>query len=188
MEPSPNQAAAGAAPPVCIVCGDELPRNTASSVTLPDPCGHSYCSACLEQYVRKCCDDKEIFPPRCCNVRVPLNAAVNALLGPELADRLELMITEHDDTDKLYCSNLRCSRYLRRPAAQSGRFPVQYIRCRACSTSTCRFCHYPNHSAQPCGASLADDQLRALGAVNGWRQCPRCKTMVERTEGCTHMT
>jgi len=186
MEFTPQATSPAAVP--CVVCADDVDVASRSSVTLPKPCGHTYCRGCIQEYVKKCCDDKEIFPPRCCGIRVPLDETVNNLLGQELAHRLELMIAEHDDNDKLYCSNLRCSRYLRQSALPRRRIPVRSIRCTACNHSTCRSCKYSSHGDRPCGASLAEDQVRALGAINGWRQCHRCKTMVERIEGCTHMT
>ena len=170
----------------CVVCAESCDADF--SITFPAPCGHSYCRDCLRTYIEKCCNDKEIFPPQCCRVRLPMNETVHNLLGQELADQFELMVAEYDDDDKVYCSNPRCSRYIRRSADGRENGSFRDVRCTACGHLTCRFCKYPHHETRRCGPSLADDQVKALGAIHGWRACFRCKMMVERSAGCDHMT
>ena len=172
----------------CLVCGDDF--DGTSSITLPEPCGHSYCGDCLRQYIEVCCQDMEVFPPSCCRVRIPPSDTLNTLIGKDLADKLELMMAEYDDADKLYCSSPSCSRYLRQPkdGKSTSSTRNRYVRCVVCKTSTCRFCKYPWHPGKACGKSLAEDQVRALGAIHNWRACKRCGTMVEKIDGCDHMT
>ncbi len=184
----PAAALAGvAAKRICTVCGDAVAPS--ACVVLPAPCSHAYCPDCFHQFVDMRCKDAGLFPPRCCRARVPLSPSVAKALGPELAQRLLDMTVEYDDHDKTYCANAACSAYLRQPAGSSSGTTTKnaQARCKACKTRTCRRCKYRWHDGT-CTRSLADDQARTTAVLNGWRECYKCKNMVERSGGCDHMT
>ena len=40
---------------------------------------------------------------------------------------------------------------------------------------------------QNCVTDPDRQMVKKLGKKKGWRQCPQCRTMISRSEGCDHM-
>ncbi|KAG2439793.1 hypothetical protein HYH02_010428 [Chlamydomonas schloesseri] len=74
----------------------------------------------------------------------------------------------------------------------------QPFECPACHRAFCIRCGIPGwHTGYTCAQYQAlpldqrcaeDAPLLALSAQQHWKQCPRCRFLVERVEGCNHMT
>jgi hypothetical protein len=171
----------------CITCLEDVTAD--SAITLPGSCGHSYCTNCLVQYVEKCCNDRDIFPPMCCGARLGDFSEVHSRLGGELSKKLLAATVEHDDVDKTYCSNAACSVYLPQTTPKLPRRKGRHSQatCKQCRRVTCRACKYTSHAGQ-CTSTLADDNALAYAISLGWQRCYQCRQMVERIYGCDHMT
>ncbi|VVB16685.1 unnamed protein product [Arabis nemorensis] len=68
-------------------------------------------------------------------------------------------------------------------------------RCFKCRGYFCVRCKVPWHSSLSCTGYNKfhpnpenDLKLKSLASSKGWRQCSKCKHMVERSSGCRHMT
>mmetsp|Transcript_46702 Transcript_46702/g.111069 ORF Transcript_46702/g.111069 Transcript_46702/m.111069 type:complete len:772 (-) Transcript_46702:314-2629(-) len=59
------------------------------------------------------------------------------------------------------------------------------VKCSECQQRTCFACREPWHPGRPCSsAEIVDEWARYRDAM----RCPRCKRMIERSEGCNHMS
>ena len=65
--------------------------------------------------------------------------------------------------------------------------------CPHCGTSTCKSCHKPAHSGKACQREKADHADDS--GVGAWaaedsenrKMCPRCRSMIEKMDGCNKM-
>ena len=128
-------------------------------------------------------DDEYRFPPRCCGVVVPLTVVENQL-SPQTRELYKAKIAEYSTPWRLYCSNAQCARFLgarQRKAASTA--------CTDCHVQTCALCTAPAHPpSQKCKIDKGMRKALKLGQSNGWQRCPRCRQLVERNDGCYHMS
>jgi hypothetical protein len=68
----------------CCACNDEVGDDKRYYTA---PCGHNYCFICLRQLVRSSLVDGSTYPPRCCQLVIPMINVKN-LLGTELASEV----------------------------------------------------------------------------------------------------
>jgi hypothetical protein len=96
-------------------------------------------------------------------------------------------IEEFECTDKLYCHVKTCSAFI--PVDNRAQ---RVGTCPKCALKTCKRCkarsHFGRCSAETLNDLNGDKQLLELAESKQWKQCPSCSTMVERIQGCPHMT
>jgi hypothetical protein len=92
------------------------------------------------------------------------------------------MLLERDTPNPLYCSAPTCSAFIV-PAAIRGGVGA----CPRCPVRTCTFCRLAEHSGV-CTTDADGQRVRDLAQTKGWKTCPNCKSLVERNDGCLHMT
>lgn len=177
----------------CPICDeDEL------DMPIQTLCKHTYCLECFEN----CCKyatstDKENFQIEC---QVDGCAAVFNLA--ELKDRLsssafelvlkssfEKYIQRHAKTFH-YCSTPDCG-YVYRSTSASDLNPPAHS-CPNCLELICTFCH-ARHGGYTCAEykdieSGGYEALEKLKRKLNIKDCPKCKTAMEKTEGCNHIT
>ncbi|KAF2680440.1 hypothetical protein K458DRAFT_282534, partial [Lentithecium fluviatile CBS 122367] len=161
----------------CAVCMDENDL----ALVVQAPCEHWYCRECLRDAIQASMASRSIF--RCCQRNVPV-ALVADLLPDDFQSRYELLELEQTTPNPTYCANTECGAFIP-PANYHG---PDSARCLQCRTDTCRHCRTASHVGRGCTADQATEQVRALAAIVGWKPCPRCGNMVERRDGCLHMT
>ncbi|KAI1881749.1 hypothetical protein JX265_000575 [Neoarthrinium moseri] len=89
---------------------------------------------------------------------------------------------------RIFCSNPSCGEFIPPRIKIDPRHPFQ-VTCRKCQTRVCIMC---KRDAHPVGHDCpSDTELEAvlkIGEASGWRRCYKCRTLVELTQGCSHMT
>ncbi|KXZ52052.1 hypothetical protein GPECTOR_10g1075 [Gonium pectorale] len=131
--------------------------------------------------------------------------AVAAALGghPKEMQVFELLEAEQAIPSQLrtFCPHKDCSMPLQRPddtdAPGPGPGEDGFTACPACHRAFCLRCLIPGwHHGYTCAEfqalpphlrSAEDAALLRYSARRQWRQCPRCRQMVERSEGCNHV-
>ena len=181
----------------CGICRDSLPKTQ-----LVRPCDHYYCRACLagqclflshmlcdaNQYISSVTDwfqralrEKPKKRPRCCKRDLPVNIVAHQL-GPVFSQAYRMSELELMTPKPLYCSSRKCAAFVL-PSNIHGDIGV----CR-CGGRTCRHCRLPEHRDKLCAQDKETQKVEELGKRKGWKHCPKCQHMIERTAGCLHMT
>ncbi|KAG6379491.1 hypothetical protein JVT61DRAFT_9981 [Boletus reticuloceps] len=180
----------------CPICYD--------SVSSPHQlgCGHTYCVACLRHFVSSALDSDQL-PLTCLGdetqCRVPIAIPIiQQFLPPASFNRLletafDVYIAKHPEEFK-HCKTPDCTQIYR--AVQAGT-PPETLHCPSCFSAVCNGCHEDVHDGLSCAQSKAQrdpaEQERLndawIASQNGRvKKCPRCSVLIEKIEGCNHMT
>lgn len=148
-------------------------------------CGHKWCGECLNSNYRAALQSRSAFPPRCCEIALD-HESVQAFLDEDLLIELITKMDEFTDVDPIYCQTPKCTGgYIAR-----NNIKGQWANCTACFKTTCVECkgrgsEHPTPDAHPKLLEKLDEEL---ATKEGWKQCPGCKNMVEKSDGCNFMT
>ena len=130
--------------------------------------------------------DESLFPPKCCQTVIELGLARDYLDVPLMA-LYQSKAREFGTKDRVYCYNPVCSAFLGGATAAATA-----LRCAYCRAETCGSCKEAAHPDRTrCLNSeeeSRDEALLAFAREQGWQRCPDCRYVVERTDGCFHMT
>ncbi|KAG2120107.1 hypothetical protein BD769DRAFT_1023780 [Suillus cothurnatus] len=171
---------------VCPVCFTE------ASVPVILACGHTWCTSCLESYLVSAVENKA-FPLTClgddasCMERISTVLAQKILSGEDFTALCEASFWSyvHARTDEFHhCPTPDCAQVYR--AVPGG----VILQCPSCLVRICSGCHTEAHDGLTCEErDQAEDKLyHEWAATHDVKNCPGCKTPIERSEGCNHMT
>ncbi|EJD53297.1 hypothetical protein AURDEDRAFT_157868 [Auricularia subglabra TFB-10046 SS5] len=143
------------------------------------PCSHHYHRGCMAGLFEAAVTDDWLFPPKCCGQRIDVDTVLDAL--PRDVRRRSLSrLSEIENLLRVYCP---CGAVL---GMQHDLPP--FVTCVECAAVVCASCR----SAHPEDLTCAqhEDALPIVDMANthSWRRCPGCRSYVERTDGCPHMT
>ncbi|KAK5636980.1 hypothetical protein RRF57_012692 [Xylaria bambusicola] len=189
--------------PVKEVISTEEPNCTICFTPADNPvvlgCGHTYCADCFtalcrngsaQTDVRVACSGAEDI----CKNAIPLREIL-AHVDPSTFEQLlessfNTYITRRLEQFR-YCPTPDCG-YLYRPTSSTTDPSTASTKtshmCPKCLKRICRSCH-ANHDGQRC----EDYQASATFEVykrehrSNVKDCPKCQTTIEKTEGCNHM-
>ena len=159
----------------CVVCG------YAKELSMTAPCGDVYCDGCVNELFDRAATHEFHFPPKCCGSVITLEDA-GPFLSWETYNKFYDKCEEFSTTNRIYCSNLECATFIPPRAIKDDK-----AKCPACQKFTCSTCKAEAHE----GDCLEDPTIQPFlkfAAGSGFTQCWECKRMIERTEGCYHMT
>lgn len=89
---------------------------------------------------------------------------------------------------RIFCPNKSCGEFIPPRSKIDPKHPFEAI-CRNCRTKVCVTCKRNSHRiGQDCPEDWELDAVLKIGEKSGWRRCYKCRTLVELTQGCTHMT
>jgi hypothetical protein len=165
----------------CSVCDEEDVRGFRLG------CSHDYCVACMRRTLKRVMNDFSLLPFRCCEIPIDMECA-RILLKRKDADRLFAKIEENKAKNKMFCP--RCSRFINLDLLDTS--SVIVVPC-ACGTWLCASCKTAAHSGRSCRENQAavtgsNELVLDMARQQGWKQCPKCQTMIEHVSGCNHMT
>ncbi|KAI1212639.1 uncharacterized protein F4807DRAFT_457435 [Annulohypoxylon truncatum] len=147
------------------------------------PCGCYYCADCLYAFFAVNVDLGLRWPPQCCEIDSTEDDAAWLDEGMLFAFQELYREAERGVEHRLYCSRPQCSAPLsdEKVEEESG-----VVTCEKCGTATCKKCKQPAHgtSNAECKEPSLDPELKELAAENRWQQCPNCRRMVSRSDGC----
>ena len=143
-------------------------------------CSHSYCRECAVHMLQDAFKEESRFPPRCCHKDLPLQPN-RSMFSDELWDQYLEKVIEHNDENRTYCNDGKCSKYILPTDVQN-----MDGKCRACNKQTCTMCKKAAHLGW-C-ANDRDENLEELAKESGWQRCSFCGYLVELKSGCNHMT
>lgn len=167
----------------CLVCCEDYPSSKIAKLK----CGHRRCHPCLKRQFKISITDPSQMPPKCCTSEpIPLKH-VERLFDDTFKRGWNRKFAEFSTRNRVYCSGKRCGEWIKPSNIQyeGGR---KVARCSRCNTKTCGACHGRMHASRECPRD--EDTLRFLDQAKeeGWKQCYRCKAMIELKDGCNHIT
>lgn len=170
----------------CAICWDK-----SDEFIKIEACGHVACKDCFVQYCTTSNDAK--FPLRCFGTECHALLALDQLrltLGEAAFHRLlSEAIDEHfrqHPAERIKCPGADCTLYT--PSASQTPH-----NCPGCLTAPCTACRAEYHFGETCAAYKArtTDNLEELATwmrEAGAKECPRCRGLIEKREGCNNMT
>lgn len=161
----------------CVSCLEEFHTDL-----FRGSCGHDYCRECMKKLFLNTIQEEQLYPPRCCTRVVPPDVALSVLGYEELLAFSEKAI-EWMTENRLYCAEKTCSKFI----------PPSSIRdevgtCSSCLQKTHETCRSLAHPGVDCPEDEALQSLLKLATTQQWKQCLRCRIMVELRYGCNHIT
>ncbi|KAF8865870.1 hypothetical protein BDZ45DRAFT_579817 [Acephala macrosclerotiorum] len=159
----------------CVSCME--PGNKKEMAVLP--CEHAYCSECITGAFKSAF--KSHTPFKCCGTTIP-TTNFTAHLSNAFIQKYDLLLLELSTKKPTYCSSPTCSKFIP-PSSIHGPIAI----CGSCRTRTCVACTKQEHSGV-CKEDKDGKKVEELAKKKGWKQCPKCSQILERTEGCLHMT
>ncbi|XP_071709326.1 E3 ubiquitin-protein ligase RSL1-like [Rutidosis leptorrhynchoides] len=183
----------------CTICFESVYTDQMFSVS---NCMHRYCFSCMRKHVEAKLLQGQL--PKCPDVKCKSKLEIESckkFLNPELYDIMSSRVKEESipATDKVYCPFSKCSALMSKTelqlhAATSSR-DTGMRQCVKCRRLFCINCKVPWHDNVDCGSYLKyfanqssnEAKLKSLATKNRWRQCIKCKNMVELSEGCYHI-
>ncbi|KAI9674881.1 MAG: hypothetical protein M1829_003621 [Trizodia sp. TS-e1964] len=145
------------------------------------PCSHDYCQPCARSLFENAVPLEANFPPRCCWYPIPITV-LEGFFDADFMALLKSKEYEYRSTRRTYCAKPTCSAFIR-PDTYSG----SAAKCPECNAVTCAECNKPFHD----GKCLKDKEFKKFIRFTrrrGWRECFRCSRVLEKNDGCNHMT
>lgn len=173
----------------CTICWTEAEN------PIKTGCGHTYCLGCFETLcISATTSDSEVLvkcaggSDKCATVfGVPeLQEHLSSAAFEELLERSFTSYMRHNPHLVRYCPSAGCG-YIYRVSDTA-----ESQTCPNCLSPVCTGCH-----AQHNGMTCADYQdittgriaaLEQLKLEDNIRDCPKCKTLIQKTDGCNHIT
>lgn len=186
---------AEAAPVSCPICLEQVEAVFSHTLT---SCSHAFCQVCLRVYVAEKIESRASLPLTCPLPDCRLELAPEEwtlFLDDSERERLGEMEREAaiPGDEAVYCPNTNCGKLLAGGGGDAADRPEP---CPYCRTEICPACRAAWHEGVTCAQyrMLPDDMrgtedraLVALAASSGWKQCPKCRHMVQRSYGCDYM-
>jgi hypothetical protein len=179
----------------CPICLSEEPDNP-----IKTSCKHTYCLECFEECCRFAASTSKVeFRIECqgdegaCSTVFTLpevkDHVSSSVFETVLKSSFEEYIQRHPQALR-YCPTPDCG-YVYRCTTTSSSRPPAYM-CPKCFEPLCTSCH-SRHGDYTCAeykdiASGGYEALVKLKRELNIKDCPKCTTPMEKTEGCNHMT
>ncbi|PBK92812.1 hypothetical protein ARMGADRAFT_1063065 [Armillaria gallica] len=176
----------------CPICYDDV------STPFQLVCEHIYCTGCIRHFLTSAAETG-IFPLVCMGNESkcgrPISIPVIQKFLPETVFNhlLETVFMTHIDKrpqEFRYCKTPDCTQIYRKSEA------VSVLRCPSCFSEICSSCGEDSHERMSCEDArihnnpAEQERMRDiwLSQQRGIKKCPACSRLLEKTEGCNHMT
>ncbi|KAF9064890.1 hypothetical protein BDP27DRAFT_1229708 [Rhodocollybia butyracea] len=175
----------------CGVCLDVTPDE---DLALVEKCQHQFCRECLQNYVLSKISDRR-FPIVC-----PTCMSDKALTDPgivehNLIEQMNISPKDYEILEEMmlsrYCIPVHCSKCSQTAFVDREEYQEQSIvTCPlpGCTHAWCKNCTQTIEPGGPQHSCDGSNELASLMKKQGWKACPGCKTNIQKTDGCNHMT
>ncbi|WJX24531.1 RBR-type E3 ubiquitin transferase [Trifolium repens] len=176
----------------CEICYESKPLNDSFNI---EGCTHFFCTKCTIKYiVSKLQENKVILncpESGCSGVLNPQYC--KPILPNNVLNWWEKALSESvvPEKNKFYCPFYNCSALLFSDDNHYGKV-IEECTCPHCKRSFCVKCKTPWHKEMSCEKfqrlKHSNDALMLdLADRKKWKECPNCRHLIEKSQGCNHM-
>lgn len=165
-----------------MVCMDGIKAHKAHVLK----CNHYMCRSCIVRPFEMSLKDPKQMPPKCCDQRISLRH-VEPHFDLKFKKKWNRKYEEYTTDNRLYCPNTACGDWIH-PSQIHLHKNRERAKCTNCGTKVCVDCNGVWHSSPDCPEDEELQEFLKQAKEEGWTRCYRCKIMVDRKEGCNHMT
>eukprot|EP00026_Physarum_polycephalum_P014697 Phypoly_transcript_15243.p1 GENE.Phypoly_transcript_15243~~Phypoly_transcript_15243.p1 ORF type:complete len:280 (+),score=1.86 Phypoly_transcript_15243:68-907(+) len=179
---------------MCRVCDEWVEEG---NFTSPGICGHAFCNGCWSEHIAIQISEGNIFfcpSSNYCTVRCMGTSCATGFSDPHIIKSIvtsekysefkekaaELVVKLH--LDGSWCPNPECG------AVCIPNTNDLNIICLNCNMEYCKSCSTPWHRDRSCSENLANMGATSDLLQRTTKQCPQCKSRIEKNGGCNHMT
>jgi len=166
---------------LCTICFTDYQYSEGISLS----CSHLFCKTCIVEYLKQEMESFNLLKIRCpqanCSTLLKDSEAKN-ILSPTLFEAYstkKMQKIRSKDFSLKYCPKPGCARVY---TPKNGDF----TKCE-CGTIICNKCFHEKHDNKTC-LEVAQQEMELLGLGTDIKKCMICKTVVDRYEGCPHIT
>lgn len=173
----------------CVICWTEAENPVRTQ------CKHTYCADCFERFCFSGATGSKEFCIQCegnssnCTAVLALDELQEHLSSTTFEDLLEASFSSYIrryPQDFIHCPTPDCGQIYRLTST------VSVFSCPNCGEQVCMTCH-ASHNGISCAEhkDIASGGYEAFGKIKellGAKDCPKCKSTIEKTEGCNHIT
>jgi hypothetical protein len=129
------------------------------------------------------------MPPRCCTRAIPGSIIKSVLTKDDQQTFMKSVLQFSTPWEaRIFCPNPGCEEFIPKRGKIDPKHPFEVV-CRKCRTRACSTCKRAAHAfGQDCPSDWELDAVLQMGEKSGWRRCYKCRTLVELTQGCSHIT
>ncbi|KAJ1264430.1 hypothetical protein BS78_08G000300 [Paspalum vaginatum] len=189
----------------CTIC---LEDTDITKIHAVEGCAHRFCFSCMKEHVKVKLLNGTLpgCPQDGCATKLSVEGS-KVFLSPRLLEIMVQRVREGQipPSQKIYCPYPRCSALMSLGEVihlmheSCSNYTVADTatlrKCVKCRGSFCISCKVPWHDRMSCYeykmrnpyARPEDAKLQNLARQRLWRQCVKCKHMIELAEGCYHM-
>ncbi|KAI7749549.1 hypothetical protein M8C21_021916 [Ambrosia artemisiifolia] len=188
----------------CKICFEYIDSGNIFPV---NKCLHRYCFSCMRKHAEAKLLQGMLpdCPHETCESKIGIESC-RKLLKPELYKIMKSRVKEDSipPSDKVYCPFPNCSALMSKdevkehtPTSSStaAAGDTGMRRCVDCNRHFCINCKVPWHDNVTCSdymnsrkfRSSGDAKLKSLATKKHWRECIKCKNLVELAFGCYHI-
>ncbi|KAK5803669.1 hypothetical protein PVK06_031318 [Gossypium arboreum] len=187
----------------CMICFEDI---DATQMFTVDGCFHRYCFSCMKQHVEVKLLNSMVAscPHEGCKTEVTIDSC-GKFLDPKL---VEIMSNRKKEasiavSEKVYCAFPRCSALMSKSEVLQYTRTVMLVaeksgarKCVKCHRFFCIYCKVPWHFDMTCidykrlnpHPAREYAMLNTLATKKQWRECIKCKHVIELAGGCYHIT
>mmetsp|Transcript_12300 Transcript_12300/g.16108 ORF Transcript_12300/g.16108 Transcript_12300/m.16108 type:complete len:510 (+) Transcript_12300:267-1796(+) len=182
----------------CAICYDDE-----CDLMMAMSCGHSFCMECWYDFCDNAVNEGPVSvrttcPQAQCNEIVTEEEMGRALgsNAPQMQKFLSFQLRSFVEANNLtrWCPGKGCERIACAESASAMEAEGNLASCDACLTSFCLVCGEEPHAPSSC-KDLArwNEKCRNESETANWilantKSCPRCRSRIEKNQGCNHMT
>ena len=171
----------------CGICYGEI-----TECFLLEHCRHKFCQICLSEMIDSASLDLALLPLKCLTCGTPISLQdLKEIASPNVLNiiykrSLENYMQQNKEKYK-FCPAPDCGQVLKLDKnmvinAYNKNRPKTLV-CDTCKRRFCSNCFKPDHPGSNCDSDLDVDLMKKFNM----RACPKCKLIIQKTEGCNHM-
>lgn len=129
------------------------------------------------------------MPPKCCTRPIP-GSVIKSVLSQEDQETFMKSVLQFSTPweERIFCPNSSCGKFIPPRTKINPKHPFE-VSCHKCRAKVCTTCKGLAHAiGQDCPSDTDLDAVIEMGKKSGWRRCYKCKTLVELSQGCSHIT